>query len=109
MTRTAILSAATLCIGLFAAQAPAQAQAQEQGVLTVCSSQQELEQVMSSNGSIVPDGCRTATVSSLTSDGEQLCLLDLSSSDSGVFDQLRDAAVSQQWWVRCEDLMAAGR
>jgi len=105
MSRTAILTAATLYIGLFAVQAPAQAQ--EQDVLTACSSQQELEQVMSSNGSIVPDGCRAATVSSLTSNGEQLCLLDLSSSQDGVLDQLREAAVSQQWWVRCEDLLAA--
>jgi len=48
-------------------------------------------------------------VSSLESNGEELCLLDLSSADDGVFDQIRDVAFSHQWWIRCADLLGAGR
>ena len=107
MSRYAMLAVAALGLGFASAQTPAFAQ--DQDVLSICATQQELEQVIASDGSIFPDGCRTATVSSLESDGEALCLLDLSSSGDGVFDQLRDAAVSQQWWVRCADLMTAGR
>lgn len=107
MPRNVMLATASLCIGLFGVQAPSIAQ--EQAVFSVCESQQELEQVISSGGSILPSGCRSASVSNLGNDGEALCLLDLSSSDDGVLNQIRDAAVSQQWWVRCADLTAAGR
>lgn len=107
MSYKTTLAFAALCLGHLGSQAPANAQ--EQAVFSVCESQQELEQVISSEGTILPDGCRTLTVSSLQSNGEELCLLDLSSSDNGVLDQIRDAAVSQQWWVRCADLLAAGR
>ena len=107
MSNKAMLGVATLCLGLLGSQAPAIAQ--QQAVFSACESQQELEQVIASAGSILPDGCRTATVSSLQSNGEELCLLDLSSSGDGVLNQIRDAAVNPQWWVRCADLVAAGR
>lgn len=107
MTHKAILAAASLSLAFLAPQAPTIAQ--EQAAFSACESQQELEQVISSDGSILPDGCRTATVNSLESNGEDLCLIDLSSSDDGIIGQIQDAAVSQKWWVRCADLQAAHR
>lgn len=107
MSNKAMLAVAGLCLGLIGGQVPAIGQ--EQAVFSACESQQELEQVLASEGTILPDGCRTATVSSLESNGEEICLLDLSSSDDGVLDQIREAALSQQWWVRCADLLDAGR
>lgn len=81
--------------------------AQAQQTITACESQPELEQVWNSNGEIRPDGCREVTVSVLESDGERLCLLDLRSGEGGLFNELREVAVSEEWWVRCADFLAA--
>ncbi len=81
--------------------------AQAQQSIMACESQPELEQVWNSNGEITPDGCREVTVSVLESDGERLCLLDLRSGEGGLLDNLREVAVSEEWWVRCADLTAA--
>lgn len=89
-------------VGILFWSAPAYAQ----HTIPACQSQQELEQVLASDGNIMPQGCRSVTISSLESEGQRLCLLDLSTVGDGVLEQLRDAAVNQQWWVRCEDLSA---
>lgn len=75
--------------------------------IPMCESQQELEQVLGSSGQIMPDGCRNVAVSELEQDGQRLCLLDFSTGDEGFVDQLRDVAVSQQWWAACEDIAAS--
>ena len=75
-----------------------------QETVTACPSQQGLEQVIGSNGQITPDDCRQVRISSLESDGERLCLVDLSGEDDGLVDQLREAATTERWWMRCEDL-----
>jgi hypothetical protein len=77
--------------------------------LIACQSQQALQQVIGSQGSIMPDGCRNVSISVLQSNGERLCLVDLSEGGEGVLDQLRDVAVNQEWWIRCDDLAAAAR
>jgi hypothetical protein len=83
--------------------------AQAQQSITACESQPALEQVWNSNGQIRPDGCRDVTLSVLESDGERLCLLDLRSSEGGLLNELREVAVSEEWWVRCADIAAAAR
>jgi hypothetical protein len=77
-----------------------------QETITICETQQELEQVIGSDGSIMPDACRTMTISTLTADGVQLCYMDFS-SDGGVLGALRDAAAPAAWWARCDQLAAA--
>ncbi|MCT7377308.1 hypothetical protein [Chelativorans salis] len=86
---------------------PVAATAQES--IPACQDQQQLEQVLGSNGDIMPEGCRNVNISVLESNGERLCLVDLSGSDEGIVEQLREAAVEQRWWIRCEDIEAAVR
>lgn len=69
-----------------------------------CESQQSLEQTLTSDGAIMPDDCRPISVERLTSDGRDLCLLDLSESGGGIISDLRDAAAPAQWWVACDEL-----
>jgi hypothetical protein len=74
--------------------------------LYACESQQSLEQVIGSNADIMPDDCRQAQISQLTADGYSICLLDLSQSSGGLINDLRDVAVSQEWWIDCALLSA---
>lgn len=98
------------CVGLAAAAlAVALGPAVAQEPVAVCQEQSELEQVLGSGGDIKPDSCRGLTVSMLEQDGDRLCLLDFSETDGGFISQLREAAVVEAWWVRCEDLETALR
>ncbi len=81
--------------------------AMAQEAVIACQNQQALEQVIASDGDILPDDCRSVTVAALESDGVQLCRLDLSADDDGLVTQLREVAVDERWWLRCEDLGAA--
>jgi hypothetical protein len=75
----------------------------------VCESQQELEQVLASDGQFMPDGCRTWSVTSLESEYGPLCVVDFeAAADPRLLDRLTDAALPSQWWVLCENL-ATGR
>lgn len=94
---------ATLALALLLTSVPAGAQES----VPACQSQQELEQVVASDGRITPDGCRSLAITVLESDGQRLCLLDLSSDDEGIVDQLREAALPERWWVRCDELSQA--
>ena len=75
-----------------------------QETLTGCQSQRSLEQVISSDGKLMPDDCRMLKVTPVETDRGRLCVVDLSSSQDGVLQQLRDVASAQQWWVRCDAL-----
>lgn len=101
MQRCVWLAAVVLAVsqGTAAAQEP----------VAVCQEQSELEQVLGSGGDIMPDGCRGLAVSVLEQDGERLCLLDFTETDGGFLGQLREAAVAEAWWVRCENLETALR
>jgi len=71
----------------------------------VCESQQELEQVLASDGQFMPDGCRQLSVTSLESEYGPLCVIDFeAAADPGFLDRLTDAAMPTQWWVLCENL-----
>ncbi len=92
--------------GLASAAIPNVSQAQE--AIAACASQQELEQVLASDGQLAPDGCRNLVITDLESDHGQLCVLDFSAGeDPGVLDRLADAAVPTKWWVSCDALEAA--
>ncbi len=80
-----------------------------QSPVTACESQQSLEQALTSDGEIMPDDCRAISVARLSSDGQELCLLDLSSGDASLIGSLRDAAAPDQWWMLCADLTASAR
>jgi hypothetical protein len=90
-------------IAAFACSSPAAAQAPQ--ALPACQSQQELEQVLASDGDFMPDGCRQVSVTSLESEHGPLCVIDLEATgDSGMLGRIADAALPTQWWVRCESL-----
>ncbi|GHA31190.1 hypothetical protein GCM10007989_28920 [Devosia pacifica] len=101
-------SAAVAALGAglaFAAPAPASL-AQDQSIYA-CTSQQDLQQTIESDGSIVPDSCRTVNISTLTNDSGQLCLVEFGDSGGGIISQVQDFAGPQQLWFICEDLQAA--
>ena len=75
--------------------------------ITACTEQQSLQQVIDSKGGITPDGCTQIRVTPLTSEGERLCLIDLSPGEAGVLGQLQDVARSSKYWVQCSDLTAS--
>lgn len=75
-----------------------------QEAVIACQSQQELEQVIASDGRILPDGCRNVSITPLDNGGERLCLMDFAGDDDGIVSQLREVAVNEAWWVRCADL-----
>lgn len=97
--RAALVLTAALCTGAPAAIA--------QDSIIACQNQQAIEQVFASDGAIVPGDCRSVEISTIESDGAHLCRLDLSADDEGIVTQLREVAVDEQWWVRCDDLGAA--
>ncbi len=70
-----------------------------------CETQQSLEQALTSDGDIMPDDCRTISVDRLSSDGRDLCLVDLSEADGGLISDLRDVAAPAKWWFGCDELM----
>jgi len=102
-----VLLAAGTALALAAGGGPAHGQAVGQETIYACTSQQELEQTVQSSGSIVPDGCRTLTVESLTSDTEELCLLNFAAGQEDLLGQLQEAATPSEWWLRCDTLAAA--
>ena len=89
-----------LAAGIFLISGPALAET----TLVACESQQSIEQALTSDGGIMPDDCRPISVARLTSDGRDLCLLDLSQSDADFISSLRDVAAPDQWWVLCDEL-----
>jgi hypothetical protein len=93
---------------LFACLALMSGPALAQSSLTACESQQSLEQSLQSDGGIRPDDCRPISVARLSSEGRELCLIDLSQPDSGIIASLRDVAAPDQWWVLCSDLVDVG-
>ncbi|MEX2629191.1 MAG: hypothetical protein WD341_04570 [Tistlia sp.] len=102
MTRTASLAALAALLPLaFAGTASAQES------FPACQTQQALEQVMASDGSLMPDDCRELTVTEVRSDSGRLCVIDFAGAGEGVLQQLRDAALPEQWWVRCDRLEQA--
>ena len=75
-----------------------------QDTMVACPSQEQLEQVLQSDGSFVPDDCRELTVNQIDAEAGRLCVMDFEAPDPGVIDQLTDAATTTQWWVNCDDL-----
>lgn len=88
---------------------PAIASGQESGAIerpvVACPTQDELEQVVGSDGQIRPDGCTTLQVNALSTERGDICLIDFG-LDEGFLGRIRDAAFPTQWWVKCEDLAA---
>ena len=72
--------------------------------LPTCQSQSSLEQVIESNGKLQPDDCSTLTVTKIDTDNGELCVIDFAGAGDGVLNALRDAALPQKWWVRCNPL-----
>ncbi|MCT8269019.1 MULTISPECIES: hypothetical protein [Afifella] len=103
MARLIAAGAATALIALTAA-APAAAQER----FPACQSQQSLQQIIGSNGELMPSDCRNLTITRLKSDSGSLCLIDFSNAGGGVVQALRDAAMPEKWWVRCDQLSDTG-
>jgi hypothetical protein len=92
------------CLALaFALSMMAPAAAQDAS-MTACESQQEMEQVIQSDGDLMPDGCRTLNVTSIDSGSGELCVLDFEAADPGVLDALQEQVTTTQWWVACAEL-----
>ena len=87
----------------FAVATPAIAQGERS--FTACPSQQKMEQVVGSQNRFNPEDCRKLTITRVQSGATELCVLDFArEADAGFLDQLKRAAVPQQWWVACDDL-----
>ena len=99
MPRTTVLTSILLVLAMSGATA--------QEPTIACQTQQELEQVIASGGQIMPDGCRSMSITPLETDEAHLCMLDFTAGDEGIVSQLREVAVNEQWWVSCADLEAA--
>jgi hypothetical protein len=85
--------------------AASSAVAQGDRSFTACPSQHKLEQVVGSQNRFTPDDCRRLTITRVQSGKTELCVLDFGrDADAGFLDQLKRAAVPQQWWVTCDDL-----
>ena len=97
-----MLSRLFLSLG-FALSAIAPVTAQETS-LTACESQQEMEQVIQSNGDLMPDGCRTLTITSVEAEAGELCVLNFEATDPGLLDSLQEEVTTTQWWVDCAEL-----
>ncbi|MCB8836647.1 hypothetical protein [Aurantimonas sp. VKM B-3413] len=106
---TFIAAAALLLPGL-AGSALAQdaTGASAQRTVSACQSEQDLQQVINSDGQLSPDGCRQITITPVRSENGQLCVLDFANGDEGIINQLRSAAMPDKWWVRCDSLTGAG-
>ena len=97
-----MLSRHCLALGFaLAGLAPATAQNTS---MTACESQQEMEQVIQSDGDLMPDGCRTLTITSVDADTGELCVLDFEATDPGLLDALQEEVTTSQWWVDCAEL-----
>jgi hypothetical protein len=69
-----------------------------------CESQQEMEQVIQSEGELMPEGCRTVTVTPVDTPAGELCALEFQEEDPGIVGAIAEAAVPTQWWVACADI-----
>lgn len=74
--------------------------------IRVCPSQAKIEQSIQSQGKLLPDDCRTLTVTRVDSPAGPLCVLDLSGDNAGILGTLRDAVATTQWWATCASLHA---
>ncbi len=84
--------------------APAPALAQEQESFPACETQQEMEQVIQSQGELMPDGCRTVTITPVDTPAGELCALEFEAEDPGIVGAITEAAVPTQWWMACADI-----
>jgi hypothetical protein len=69
-----------------------------------CESQQEIEQVIQSQGELMPEGCRTVTITAVDTPAGELCVLVFEQEDPGVVGAITQAAVPTQWWVAGADI-----
>jgi hypothetical protein len=92
-----------LCIAVVLFSSPAMAD----GDLTLCRSQQSIEQVMETDGQLDPDDCRPARITRLDSDAGPVCVLNLSDGGGTFLGDLREMAETGEWWLPCDALRAA--
>jgi hypothetical protein len=89
----------------FAAAITSTASAQTDRSFQACPSQQTLQQVIGSENRFIPDDCPKLTITRIKTNGTEVCVLDFGrDGDPGFLDQLKRAAIPQQWWVSCSDL-----
>jgi hypothetical protein len=101
MTQHLIRTGALAAVLVVAATGiPAAAQVQTQ----VCENQQSMEQLMDSDGAMVPDDCRAAAITRFERDAGDVCVLDLSGAEGGVLDEVLAVARTDQWWIACDSL-----
>ncbi|UIJ72184.1 hypothetical protein [Aurantimonas sp. HBX-1] len=105
MLRYATLALASAAFAA-AISAPAVAQdaAPARQGFPACQTQQDLEQILNSDGQLMPDGCRTLSITPVRSENGTLCVIEFSEAGQGVLQNLRDVALPDQWWVRCDSL-----
>ena len=97
VTLAAAMAATLVLPSLAGAQSP-------EGGFVACTNQQALEQVLETEGELMPEDCRAGDVATLESNGRRLCAIDLSAAGGNVIETLRDAATPTQWWIECDAL-----
>jgi hypothetical protein len=71
-----------------------------------CNNEQNLKQVLQSNGAYAPEGCRKITVTRLDTPAGALCMMDFAPGKHGILGEIRSVAATTQWWLPCNNLHA---
>lgn len=82
------------------------AQAKSTTGVRICPSRDKAEQIVQSQGNLVPDDCRMVTVTRVDSPAGPICQIDLGQNGQGVLSSLRDAVTTDHWWTACDNLHA---
>ncbi len=87
---------AMLILAMMGLPGPAAAQT----TLVACDTQQRLEQVISSEGQFMPEGCRDVTATRIESQVGEICVIRFPT------EGITGAITGNEWWIRCDDLSA---
>ena len=74
--------------------------------LKTCTTRDKAEQVVQSRGAVVPDDCRTVTVTSITSPAGEMCKVQFADQPSGIVGSVTDAITQTEWWTACSNIRA---
>jgi len=72
----------------------------------ICPSRDKVENILQSDGKLMPDGCRTVTVTRVQSPAGSICSIDFGQDSQGILGTVRDAVTTTQWWTACSNLQA---
>ncbi|MBN8903689.1 MAG: hypothetical protein BGO51_11095 [Rhodospirillales bacterium 69-11] len=96
------LAGVALAVALVSGTASAEGTKQ----VKICPTRDKAAQIVQSHGNLMPDGCRTVTVTRVDSPAGPICQVNMQQDTKGVLNALRDAVTTDQWWTACDNLSA---